>query len=111
YVFDFKEAATVPWKVALPNVIDAFYVCQLDHTGGLQLTDFKVTRELLNRGIQFCTFLPVRPLPRSITPATTVLVCLSNYKFTQQDYFAYEQQCTALLRDPRVARSALLCGG
>ncbi|KAF8809393.1 hypothetical protein BYT27DRAFT_7064487, partial [Phlegmacium glaucopus] len=38
-------------------------------------------------------------------------VRLSNYKFTQNDYFAYEQQCAAPLSDPRVARSALLRGG
>ncbi|KAF8798504.1 hypothetical protein BYT27DRAFT_7264657 [Phlegmacium glaucopus] len=111
HVFDFKEAATVPWKVAVPNVIDAFYVCRLDHTGGLQLTDFEVARELLNRGVQFCTFLPVKPLPCSITPAITVPVHLSNYKFTQNNYFAYKQQCAALLSDPGVARSALLHGG
>ena len=42
YVFDFKEAATVPWMVALPNVVDALYVCHLDHTGGLHITDFEV---------------------------------------------------------------------
>lgn len=47
YVFDFKEAATVPWMVALHNTVDALYVCHMDHTGGLQITDFEVTQELL----------------------------------------------------------------
>ena len=111
YVFNFKEAATVPWMVALPNVVNALYVCRLDHTGGLHITDFEVARELLNHGIQFSTLLPVRPLPLSITPAIVVPVRLPGYKFTEDDYYAYEQQCAALLSDPRVARAALLRGG
>jgi hypothetical protein len=67
----------------------------------------------LNHGIQFSTLLPVKPLPRSIQvgPAITVPVRLPGYKFTQNDYYAYEQQRAALLSDPRVARSALLRGG
>jgi len=113
FVFDFKEAATVPWMVAIPNVIDAFFVCRLDcpRLRGSPLTDFEVARELLNHGIQFSTLLPVKPLPRSIGPVITVPVRLPGYKFTQDDYYAYEQQRAALLSDPRVARSALLRGG
>jgi hypothetical protein len=111
YVFDFKEVATVPWMVALPNVVDALYVCRLDHTGGLQITDFEIARELLNHGIQFSTLLPVKPLPPSVAPAITVPVRLPGYKFTEDDYYAYEQQRAALLSDPRVARAALLRGG
>jgi hypothetical protein len=111
YVFDFKEAAKVPWMVALHNVVDALYVCRLDRIGGLQMTDFEVARELLYRGIQFNTLLPVNPLPRSIAPVLAVPVRLPGYKFTQDDYFAYEQERAALLRDPRIARAALLRGG
>ena len=113
FVFDFKDAATVPWMVAVPNVIDALFVCRLDRprARGSPLTDFEVARELLNHGIQFSTLLPVKPLPRSIGPVITVPVRLPGYKFTQDDYYAYEQQRAALLSDPRVARSALLRGG
>ena len=42
YVFDFKERATVPWMVGVPNIVDAFYVCRLDHTGGSRLSDVEV---------------------------------------------------------------------
>jgi hypothetical protein len=112
YVFDFKEAATVPWMVALPNVVDALYVCRLDHTGGLNITDFEVARELLNHGIQFSTLLPVKSLSLAIgRPAITLPVRLPGYKFTADDYHAYEQERAALLSDPRVARAALLRGG
>jgi hypothetical protein len=111
YVFDFKKEATVPWMVAVPNVIDAFFVCRLDYGGGSNITDFEIARELLNHGIRFSTLLTVKSLPRSISPAITVPVRLANYKFTQDDYFAYEQEHAALLSDTRVARSALLHGG
>lgn len=113
FVFDFRESATVPWMVAVPNVIDALFVCRLDRprARGSPLTDFEIARELLNHGIQFSTLLPVKPLPRSIGPVITVPVRLPGYKFTQDDYYAYEQQRAALLSEPRVARSALLRGG
>ena len=111
YIFDFKEVATVPWMVALPNVVDALYVCRLDHTGAARITDFEVARELLFRGIQFSTLLPIRPLPLSTTPLIAVPVRLAGYKFTVEDYYAYEQQRAALLSDTRVARAALLRGG
>jgi len=112
FVFDFKEAATVPWMVAVPNVMDAFYVCRLHQTGGLQLTDFEVARELLNRGIRFSTLLPVKSILGSIRPPpNTIPIRLPGYKFTRDDYYAYEQQRAALLSDPRIARSALLRGG
>jgi hypothetical protein len=111
YIFDFKDAATVPWMVALPNVVDALYVCRLDQIGGLRITDFEVARELLYHGIQFSTLLPIRPLPLSTTPRIAVPVRLAGYKFTEEDYYAYEQQRAALLSDTRVARAALLRGG
>ena len=113
FVFDFKEEATVPWMVAVHNVIDAFFVCRLDrpHPRGSPRTDFKVARELLNHSIQFSTLLAVKHLPPSITPEITVPVRLPGYRFTQDDFYAYEQQLATLLSDPLVVWSALLCGG
>ena len=111
YIFDFKEVATVPWMVALPNVVDALYVCCLDYTGAAQITDFEVARELLYHGIQFSTLLPIRLLQLSMTPPISVPVRLAGYKFTIEDYYAYEQQRAALLSDTRVAWAALLHGG
>ena len=113
FVFDFKEEATVPWMVAVHNVNDAFFVCRFDRPRprGSPRTDFEVARELLNHGIQFSTLLAVKRLPPSITPEITVPVRLPGYRFTQDDFYAYEQQRATLLSDPRVARSALLRGG
>ena len=53
----------------------------------------------------------MKRLPPSITPEITVPVRLPGYRFTQDDFYAYEQQRATLLSDPRVARSALLRGG
>jgi hypothetical protein len=68
YAFDFKEAATVPWMVAVPNVVDVLYVCRLHQTGGLPLTDFEVARELLNHGIGFShvPFVPLQSLSQFV---------------------------------------------
>ena len=76
-----------------------------------ELTDFEVARDLLNHGIQFSTFLPVKPLPRYITPRITVLIRLAGYQFTRDNYHAYVQQRTALFSDPHIARLVLLLGG
>ena len=44
FIFDFKDAAAVPWMVAVPNVIHALFVCQLDRPRAREspLTDFEV---------------------------------------------------------------------
>jgi hypothetical protein len=111
YVFDFKDRARVPWMIALRHVANALYVCRLDRPGQKPLLDFEVARELLNRGIQFSTLLPLKSLPPTIAPSVTVPVRLFGYKFTVEDYHAYEQERAALLKDPRIARAALLRGG
>ena len=88
-------------------------VCRLDRPRprGSPHTDLEVAQELLNHGIQFSTLLLVKPLPRSIGPVISVPIRLPDYKFTQDDYYAYKQQHAALLSDPRVVQSALLHGG
>jgi hypothetical protein len=111
FIFDFKDSARVPWKIALRHVNNALFVCRLDRPGGRPYLDFEVARELLNRGIQFCTLLPLRSMPPTIMPSITLPVRLYGYKFTVEDYHAYEQERAALLEDPRVARAALLHGG
>ena len=111
FVFDFKDSARVPWKIAVRHVDNALYVCRLDRPGGKPFLDFEVARELLNRGIQFCTLLPLKSLPPTIAPSITVPVRLFGYKFTVEDFNAYEQERAALLKDPRIARAALLRGG
>ena len=95
----------------IPYVVDVLYVCHLDHTGAAQITDFEVAQELLYHGIQFSTLLPICPLPVLMTPPIAVPVHLAGYKFMIEDYYAYEQQCAALLSETHVAQAALLHGG
>jgi hypothetical protein len=111
FMFDFKDSARVPWKIAVRHVNNALFVCRLDRPGGIPLLDFEVARELLYRGIQFSTLLPLKSLPPTIAPSVTVPVRLFGYEFTVEDYHAYEQERAALLKDPRIARAALLRGG
>jgi hypothetical protein len=112
HIFDFKESVTVPWKIAVRNVIDALYICRLDLPGVTSYSDFEVARQLLNRGIQFYTFLPVRPMaPRYVVRPIHLPERLHDYDFSLDDYHAYERDRASLLSDPRIARAALLRGG
>jgi hypothetical protein len=111
YIFDFKEQSTVPWMIAVRHVVDALYICRLDYPGGKPHMDFEVARNLLNRGMQFCTLLALKSLPRYVASPLPVPCRLFGYEFTIQDYYAYEQERAALLKNPRIARAALLRGG
>ena len=111
FLFDFMDQATMPWRIAVSNVIDALFICRLDIPGRGPLVDFEVALHLLNRGIQFCTLVALRSLPRYVGPPLTVPSRLFGYTFTIQDYYAYEQERAALLKNPRIARAALLRGG
>ena len=79
HIFDFKESATVPWKIAVRNVVDALYICRLDRPGARPYLDFEVARQLLNRGIQFYTLLPVRPMAPYAGPPIYSPEHLRNY--------------------------------
>ena len=103
---DVKDA-TVPWRIATTNDINTLLLCRLDST----FDDYKLCIELLRRGVRFHTFLPLQvPGPAEI-PTVFIPVRLSGYKFTSGDYKAYLREQEALLRDPRIARAALMRGG
>ena len=107
YLFDFQQAASAPWIIAVPDPTNALFLCRLDAS----LTDYDLARELLNRGIRFHTLLPLPCIHPSPPVAVSVPIRLPGYKFTPQDYHAYVQERSALLADARVARAALLRGG
>ena len=86
--------------------IDALFLCRLDST----LTDYELCRILIQRGIEFHTLLPCTTSP-SILPHLTLPVRSPGYQFTKNDYVAYLEERTALLRIPRVRRAALMKGG
>lgn len=107
YVFDFGREATVPWLLAATSVIDALFICRLDR----RLNDYQIANHLLTRGIRFRTLVrdilpPPRDLPFTLTPFR-----LSDYVFTSRDYDVYVREREALIRNPRIARAALMKGG
>jgi hypothetical protein len=107
YLFDFKQAASMPWIIAVHDPTDALFLCRLDPS----LTDYELARELLNRGIRFHTLLSLQYVPPSPPIPISIPLRLPEYVFTSSDYRAYVQQRSALLADPRVARAALMRGG
>lgn len=107
YVFDFKGEATVDWKIAVKDVTDVLFILRLKD----DLNDYDITRELLNRGIPFVTLLPVpfsivNSIPKAIPSIRT-----SSHVFGLSDYDSYCRERDELLRNPRVARQALMRGG
>lgn len=107
YIFDFKGGSTVDWKIAIRDVTDVLFILRLDDS----LTDYEIVEELLNRGMPLATLVSV---PRfTINPAPTVLrrLRLSGYSFGPADYSSYCLERDEILRDPRVARKALMRGG
>ena len=107
YLFDLKQAASAPWIIAVPDPTNALFLCRLDAS----LTDYDLARELLYRGIQFHTLLPLPCIRPSPPVPVSVPIRLPRYEFTSKDYHAYVQERSALLADARVARAALLRGG
>jgi hypothetical protein len=108
FLLDLDEKdATVPWRIATTNSIDALLLCRLDPT----FNDYKLCVELLRRGVHFHTLLPLQvPGPAKI-PTIFIPVRLSGYEFTSDDYKAYLRERESLLRNPRIARAALMRGG
>jgi hypothetical protein len=53
FYFDFQQAATVAWKLAVNNVADALLICRLDH----RFSDYEIARYLIQHGIPFRTLL------------------------------------------------------
>ncbi|KJA22157.1 hypothetical protein HYPSUDRAFT_668406 [Hypholoma sublateritium FD-334 SS-4] len=107
YIFDFKGGSTVDWKIAIHDATEALFILRLDDS----LCDYEVVEELLNRGMPFTTLVSV---PRFvINPAPTVLrrLRLSGYSFGPADYSSYCLERDEILRNPRVARKALMHGG
>lgn len=107
FLFDFKQAASVPWIIGVSDPTVVLFLCRLHAS----LTDYDLARELLNRGIQFHTFLSLPCIRPSPPIPISVPIRLPHYEFTSKDYHAYVQQRCALLADPRVARAALMRGG
>ena len=106
-LFDFEQAATVPWKVSVSRPVSALFICRLDPA----YNDVDIARALLERGIPFRTLLPLRPItPSPSRSSPSPPIRLPGYKFTKDDYVAYLHQRAVILHGCR-GRAALLRGG
>lgn len=106
FIFD-KDSSSPPWNLVVTNPIDALFICRLPS----DISPPDIARELYNRGVQFHTLLPLPISPTTIIPPLSMPIRTSSYQFTRTDYLAYVQECEALLRNPRIARAALMRGG
>ena len=108
FIFDFKSASTVPWKLTVTTAAHALLVCRLDDVW----LEESLVRFLLDNGIPFHTLQLSSTLPRSL-PTTLPPLCLPfrshDHIFTWRDYCAFRQRCHDIFRQPR-GRAALMSG-
>ena len=107
FLFNFKQAASVPWIIGVSNPTIVLFLCHLHAS----LTDYDLARELLHHGIQLHTFLSLPCICPSPPIPISVPIWLAHYEFISKDYHIYIQQRCALLADPQVAQAALMQGG
>ncbi len=108
YLFDFREEATVKWKLCVDDVCLALMIVRMEE----RLCDYDIARALLDQGTRFFTLLhsshfkEEMPLPKGIPRLR-----LNNYNFTVADYESYCYERDNILGNHRVAREALKRGG
>ncbi|PPQ81520.1 hypothetical protein CVT26_010863 [Gymnopilus dilepis] len=102
-----SSTAQAPWKLAVSHPIAALLLCRLDQS----LSDYELCNVLVQRGIEFHTFLPMKPVSPRPLPSLLMPVRFSDYRFTYHDYELYLQDRERLLSDPRIRRAALMRGG
>ena len=106
-MFEFGEQAARPWLLAVEKAAVALYIVRMDSAW----TGYEIARSLVHRGIAFYTIrahacIPSTPIPHA-EPTT---IRPPGYRFTVDDYRAYNHREALLLSTPR-GRAALLKGG
>lgn len=107
FLFDFKREATVEWHICVTDVNLAMFILRLDD----ELSDYDIARTLLNQGSTFWTVLEFASFDISKSPPGISRIRLSSYQFSAEDYSSYRYDCAEILRNPRIARQALMRGG
>lgn len=109
YMFDFGEAATVPWHLAVPTAALAMTICRWHKSW----TDLDIATSFLKFGMPFRTLLPVDRLHRSNKNTGPRHVVLpqrhTDHKYSRADYNGYAMQRDEFMQHPR-ARAAPLRG-
>ncbi len=76
-----------------------------------ELCDYNIARILLDQGSPFWTVLDFTPFDIVPSPPGIPRLRLSSYRFSAEDYHTYCHDRAEILRNPRVARQALMHGG
>jgi hypothetical protein len=108
-MFDFHDARTVPWNLAVQSAAAALYVCRLDDA----MSEEDIALDLAQEGIPFRTLQHRDSLPemqRSWYASTYVPMRLSGHVFDQSDHDFFRHQSREILGLPR-ARAAIMRGG
>jgi len=106
YMFDFGNARTVRWNLALKTASEALVVCRLD----IAMDERDIAQFLVDYGIPFHTLQPsssVVRTPRVSRPPMKIPVRNDAHLFTADDYVMYRSNCYYMLRHPR-GRAALM---
>jgi hypothetical protein len=110
FIFQFPGSSTLPWVLAVTNVVDMLHVCRVQQD---LKTLSSVARYLIGNGFRFRTLSPLKYLPSTPYKPPVLWELPSRrpgYVFTRKDYQVYEQQRAALLASRR-GRAFLLRGG
>lgn len=107
YIFDFQRESTVEWKICVTDITLVLFIARLDDN----LSDYEVAWALLDQGSAFRTMLQVPIFAIKASPTTIPRLRFSDYKFSATDYETYCLERAEILRDPRIARQALMQGG
>jgi len=76
------------------------------------MTEVEICRLMIQRGMQFRTFLPVssRQVEPSAIPPLVLPIRTAGYVFGKTDYDAYVEERVELIRNARLRRAALMTG-
>ncbi len=107
YVFDFQAESTLQWKICVDDVSVALSIVRQDEN----MCDYQIALALLDQGSPFRTVLQVPRFTLKPPVCGIPRLRLSTYKFSADDYKLYCHERAELLRNPRIARQALMRGG
>ena len=107
YIFDFQGESTVAWKICVHDIAVALSIIRQNDN----LSDYNLAHALLNQGSPFRTVLRTARFSVASPAYGIPRLRLSTFHFGPEDYQSYCHQRADILRNPRIARQALMRGG
>ena len=113
FVFYLPHLTACRWVLGVHSAAAALYTCHYILTNPAAHTLLTVTHHLVERGIPFCTLLPLKCSPRQVSVSQEFIPTshrLALHTFIVADFKASMLQCQTVLSSPQ-GRAALLQGG